>query len=920
VNVGSIWAEIRIKTDQLQADITKAQELMTAAEKSTEAATAKISSTTQVQMAALSAHMETVANKIKTAGQNISKIGTPLLIAGAAITAVVGLIVKAAAAGEVAETRLATALKATSQYSDANVKSLIKLSENMADLSGISHDTIQQMMGFGLQLGFSKEQVEKLTPKILDYASATGKDLETSIRLAKAAMEGNVGALARVGIYIEKAKNGTVDFNSVLNAFASYAGSAKAKGETLTGQIAILKERFDRLAETLGTTLIPIIKDLIDKYLIPFIDKISTLPPRILENIIKFTALTGVLLLVGGGFMKLIGFVTSFISSIILLVSKLILAIPSIQLFATSVNAALGPVGWIALAITALTGLILYLKKAFDQTDVSVQAVKASIEKNAHAIDMVTQGQDKLLSKQAEAADKMVATTDTSVDKMIKKWKDYEDAIKAALARQVAAAQATANKEAEVAQEITDLKIAAAKNAVNASLYITAEGIDKELAQLAAAQQQKERQAWIDAETEKLLVAKDADEEAAIRKEIQQQYDAWQYEDNVSALNRRKTLVENAAQKELEAKEKLQKEIEEAEQKTIELELYYEQEANRQIREIEQRKVDLRASIESNLVEYLRDLHQREMDFAIKAIGKERDAKLKAIDKEMDAVQKQYDDAIDKINGERDARLGIIDEKIAALQKEHEAAARVETLAELKKAVAEAETPEERARAEKDLNRQIAEWAYEDKFEALQKEADAVRALAEEKVEIATKEYEDKKKQLQVELEDVQKYYNDQLTATQDFYDDLMLIRNLDAEAQKLLATKTNKEILDILRATKSEWAALGSAIGDAFWSNLIGGITNLEALLTLLGEWAHGGGRGHAAFAEGGEVYGPTLALLGETATPSNPEIIIPPGKSVGGMSVIYNIYGASDILAVRQELKIHDKELLDMMRGGRW
>ena len=289
MNLGSIWAEIRIKTDQLQADVAKAQQLITAAEKNVDAAASKVTTAAQTQMATFSSHMETVANKIKTTGQNISKIGTPLLIAGAAMTAAIGLLVKAAAAGEVAETRLTAALKATSQYSEENVKSLIRLSESMADLSGISHDAIQQMMGFGLQLGFSVEQVEKLTPKLLDFAAATGTDLETSIKISRAAMEGNTGALSRYGIYVEKAKDGTVDFNTVLNAFVNYAGSAKAKGETLNGQIAILKERFDRLAETLGTTLIPIIKDLIDKYLLPLIDKITKLPPQTLENIIKFT-------------------------------------------------------------------------------------------------------------------------------------------------------------------------------------------------------------------------------------------------------------------------------------------------------------------------------------------------------------------------------------------------------------------------------------------------------------------------------------------------------------------------------------------------------------------------------------------------------------------------------------------------------
>jgi hypothetical protein len=36
--------------------------------------------------------------------------------------------------------------------------------------------------------------------------------------------------------------------------------------------------------------------------------------------------------------------------------------------------------------------------------------------------------------------------------------------------------------------------------------------------------------------------------------------------------------------------------------------------------------------------------------------------------------------------------------------------------------------------------------------------------------------------------------------------------------------------------------------------------------------------------------------------------------------VNVTYNINGASDIPAIRLELQHHDKELLGMLRGGRW
>lgn len=848
MNLGSIWAEIRIKTDQLQADITTAQGLMTAAEKTVEASTAKVSVAAQQQMQAL-------ANTIKTTGQNISKIGTPLLIAGAAMTAAVGLLVKAAAQGEVAETRLATALKATGQYSEENVKSLIKLSENMADLSGISHDSIQQMMGFGLQLGFTKEQVEKLTPKILDYASATGKDLETSIRLAKAAMEGNVGALDRVGIYIEKAKDGTVDFNSVLNAFASYAGSAEAKGNTLAGQIGRLKEHYDRLAETLGTTLIPIIKDLIDKYLIPLIDKITKLPPKTLENIVKFTALAGVILLVSGTAMKLYGFISSLTSSIILL-------IPKLQALGVTFNTALGPVGWLVLAVAAVALLAAHWD---DVADAIYRATDAQLgyEKQTPVTWM---GETHL---RAPVEGETGYVPETAAEKATV-------AAQAVLNAEKKAADAKVALNADLADRIYELTHTELQNKLHAIDVQAAADLDagKDAVKVAIWIKAAKAQAEKETAAEALKITQDnATKITQVNADLDDKLYALSHstiENQIRDLAKERDAAIAAGGSKLEA----------AKVYALASEKVY---ADARI-EANQKATDLIANFESNLTEYLRDLHQREMDFAIKSIEKERDAKLKSIQKEMDAAQKQYDDAIDKINGERDARLGILDERIAALQKSHELEARTETRAELVKAVVEAQTPAEKAAAQKTLNKQIAEWAYEDKIEELRKEGDVIRAAAEEKIGIATKDYEDKKKTLEVELEDTQKYYDDQLTATTKFYDDLMLQRNLDAEAQKLLAGKTNTEILVILRSTKAEWAALGSEIGDAFWGNLMSGITNLKDLLKLIGELPIGGG--HGGFAQGGAVYGPTLALLGETATPGNPEIIIPPGA--GGSSNI--------------------------------
>ena len=98
-------------------------------------------------------------------------------------------------------------------------------------------------------------------------------------------------------------------------------------------------------------------------------------------------------------------------------------------------------------------------------------------------------------------------------------------------------------------------------------------------------------------------------------------------------------------------------------------------------------------------------------------------------------------------------------------------------------------------------------------------------------------------------------------------------------------------EILTMLERTKDRWAKLGAEIGDTFWSSLMKVIDISKALggKVLSGtnnSFVGGGSLPLRAFATGGAVFGPTLALVGENASRSNPEYIIPSGNLNGNDS----------------------------------
>ena len=448
-------------------------------------------------------------------------------------------------------------------------------------------------------------------------------------------------------------------------------------------------------------------------------------------------------------------------------------------------------------------------------------------------------------------------------------------------------------KDTEVAnqKQISNTTLRIRKETIDQVKNLTQKQIDDELKKMQDEQEQKARQDKLNAEKQKYLAAKTADEKASVQKEVDQLMDQWEYEDQVKALQKRKELLGQETQAKI-AQQQKELEVERQAQETRAL---YEQKAEQQFLAIEQRKVDLKKNIENGLVEYLRDIHEREAEQAITAIEKKRNAALDAVQDEMTADYNKYTNAVNLINMERDAKLGVINKEITDLQARHEQEQRDEWMANESKRMANAKTAEERASIQKEIDKRLAEWAYENKLSSLRAEAEKVRENAQKQADDKKKDYEKEKTADEKKLEDTKQFYSKKIDTTKKYYADLMTERQLDAEAQKILATKTMNEILAMLNGTKSKWAKLGAEIGDTFWSNLMSSIKDVKDLAKLIGalpSLGGGGGLGGLVhLANGGNIYGPTLALIGENASSSNPEIVIPPSGKSGNMTELYEV-----------------------------
>lgn len=110
----------------------------------------------------------------------------------------------------------------------------------------------------------TENQINDLLPVIINFATATGKDLPEASALILKAMEGNGRALKEFGINMKDAKTPAEGLSLIMKELKPRVeGVATAFGESAAGQIAIAREEFRKTKEEVGSGLIPVLTKLL---------------------------------------------------------------------------------------------------------------------------------------------------------------------------------------------------------------------------------------------------------------------------------------------------------------------------------------------------------------------------------------------------------------------------------------------------------------------------------------------------------------------------------------------------------------------------------------------------------------------------------------------------------------------------------
>ena len=189
----------------------------------------------------------------------MASMGKAAAKAGALFFAAKGLIsglrtvIDLSAKQELAEKKLQAALGKTS-------KTLLSYASSLQKVTMFGDEATIEAMA--LMAAFTKDEnaLKKLTAATLDYAAATGTDLNAAAALVGRTFGTSMNAMSRYGVAVEGAAGSTERLDSLTgNLTDMFGGQALAQTNTMAGSIEQMKNAAGDAAEALGDVLAPIV-------------------------------------------------------------------------------------------------------------------------------------------------------------------------------------------------------------------------------------------------------------------------------------------------------------------------------------------------------------------------------------------------------------------------------------------------------------------------------------------------------------------------------------------------------------------------------------------------------------------------------------------------------------------------------------
>lgn len=171
--------------------------------------------------------------------------------------------VKAAIEDEKAQVSLAQTLRNTTKATDQQIAATEDYIDATARATGIADDQLRPSLDRLVRSTNDITKAQKLQALALDISSGTNKDLLTVTEALSKGLDGNLGALKRIGVPLDENIIKTKDFDAAVIALSeTFAGQAAAAAETFAGRMSRVQIAVDEAKEQIGFALLPFMEKL----------------------------------------------------------------------------------------------------------------------------------------------------------------------------------------------------------------------------------------------------------------------------------------------------------------------------------------------------------------------------------------------------------------------------------------------------------------------------------------------------------------------------------------------------------------------------------------------------------------------------------------------------------------------------------
>ena len=258
--------------------------------------------------------LKEVEGRLKKMSGTLKKVGIASMAVGGAIVAAGAMMIKSYQEEERSVARLTHLTKQISNATDEQIQKLKDQAEALEKVGVVEGDVAMMGQSQLATFALNTEQIEMLTPALLDMIVATkgvNATQEDAISMANAvgrALEGGAGALTRYGISLTDAQKELFRLADKEERAAllaeilegNFGGLNKATRETTEGGIKALRMSLGALMDAVGKPLAEALDKLVKEQLEPIVEKLKEwidANPELTQQIVLWTVKAGLLLI-----------------------------------------------------------------------------------------------------------------------------------------------------------------------------------------------------------------------------------------------------------------------------------------------------------------------------------------------------------------------------------------------------------------------------------------------------------------------------------------------------------------------------------------------------------------------------------------------------------------------------------------------